>query len=82
MHPLRPDPPIQLTDRNHDLIEKANRALDRLGDTARGTTTNPAIRLKGEWLGWLRFFLEGVQQTARQATDIAGRMTLGASPIS
>ena len=31
-----------------------------------------AVRLKGDWLGWLRFFLEGVQQTARQATDTAG----------
>jgi Fic family protein len=31
-----------------------------------------AVRLKGDWLGWLRFFLEGVQHTARQATDTAG----------
>jgi len=31
-----------------------------------------AVRLKGDWLGWLRFFLEGVQQTAQQATDTAG----------
>ncbi len=33
-----------------------------------------AVRLKGDWLGWLRFFLEGVQQTARQATDTAGQI--------
>ncbi len=31
-----------------------------------------AVRVKGDWLGWLRFFLEGVQQTAQQATDTAG----------
>ncbi len=31
-----------------------------------------AVRLKGDWLGWLRFFLEGVHQTAQQATDTAG----------
>ena len=29
-NPLPPDPPIKLTDRDHDLIEKANRALGRL----------------------------------------------------
>jgi len=28
--PLPPDPPIQLTGRDHDLMEKANRALGRL----------------------------------------------------
>jgi Fic family protein len=33
-----------------------------------------AVRLKGDWLDWLRFFLEGVQQTARQATDTAGQI--------
>jgi len=33
-----------------------------------------AVRLKGDWLGWLRFFLEGVEQTARQAADSAGRI--------
>lgn len=33
-----------------------------------------AVRLKGDWLGWLRFFLEGVEQTARQAADTAGRI--------
>jgi len=33
-----------------------------------------AVRLKGDWLGWLRFFLEGVQQTAQQATDTAGQI--------
>jgi Fic family protein len=31
-----------------------------------------AVRVKGDWLGWLRFFLEGVRQTAQQATDTAG----------
>jgi len=33
-----------------------------------------AVRLKGDWLGWLRFFLEGVQQTAQQAADTSGRI--------
>jgi Fic family protein len=33
-----------------------------------------AVRLQGDWLGWLRFFLEGVQQTAQQATDTAGQI--------
>ncbi len=33
-----------------------------------------AVRVQGDWLGWLRFFLEGVQQTARQATDTAGQI--------
>jgi Fic family protein len=33
-----------------------------------------AVRFKGDWLGWLRFFLEGVEQTARQAADTAGRI--------
>ena len=33
-----------------------------------------AVRLKGDWLGWLRFFLEGVQVTAQQAADTAGRI--------
>jgi Fic family protein len=29
-------------------------------------------RYESDWLGWLRFFLEGVQQTAQQATDTTG----------
>ena len=29
------------------------------------------VRLKSNWLGWLRFFLEGVRDTARQAADTA-----------
>ena len=33
-----------------------------------------AVRLKGDWLGWLRFFLEGVEQTAQQAADTTGRI--------
>jgi Fic family protein len=33
-----------------------------------------AVRVQGDWLGWLRFFLEGVQQTAQQATDTAGQI--------
>jgi Fic family protein len=33
-----------------------------------------AVRAKGDWPGWLRFFLEGVEQTARQAADTAGRI--------
>jgi Fic family protein len=28
-----------------------------------------AIRSKGEWEGWLKFFLRGVQEVSRQATD-------------
>lgn len=30
-----------------------------------------AIRLHGDWEGWLRFFLRGVAATAEQATDVA-----------
>ncbi|MGC9455727.1 MAG: Fic family protein [Phycisphaerae bacterium] len=33
-----------------------------------------AVRLKGDWLGWLQFFLEGVRETAQQAADTAGRI--------
>ncbi len=33
-----------------------------------------AVRIKGDWLGWLRFFLEGVEQTAQQAADTAKRI--------
>ncbi len=33
-----------------------------------------AVRGQGDWLGWLRFFLEGVRQTARQATDTTARI--------
>ena len=33
-----------------------------------------AVRVKGDWLGWLRFFLEGVDKTARQAADTATRI--------
>jgi len=33
-----------------------------------------AVRLKGDWLGWLRFFLEGVEQTAQQAADTAANI--------
>lgn len=32
------------------------------------------VRLKGDWVGWIRFFLEGVEQTAQQATDTIGRI--------
>jgi Fic family protein len=31
-----------------------------------------AVRLKGDWEGWLRFFLQGVVQTAKEATATAG----------
>ncbi len=30
-----------------------------------------AVRLRGDWEGWLRFFLEGVATTAAKATDTA-----------
>ena len=30
-----------------------------------------SVRLKGNWLGWLRFFLEGVRETAQQAAETA-----------
>jgi Fic family protein len=30
-----------------------------------------AVRLLGDWEGWLRFFLRGVAETAEQATDTA-----------
>jgi Fic family protein len=33
-----------------------------------------AIRLSGDWEGWLRFFLRGVAETAEQATDTAERI--------
>jgi Fic family protein len=33
-----------------------------------------AVRLKGDWLRWLRFFLEGVEQTAQQAADTAANI--------
>jgi Fic family protein len=29
------------------------------------------VRLRGEWLAWLRFFLEGIRDTAQQAADTA-----------
>jgi len=32
------------------------------------------IRTEGEWEGWLRFFLEGVRQTANQAVDAARKI--------
>lgn len=33
-----------------------------------------AVRLKGDWMTWLRFFLEGVQQTPRLAADTTGQI--------
>src|SRR5438552_203809 len=33
-----------------------------------------AIHTDGDWMGWLRFFLDGVQQIAREAVDQAGRL--------
>jgi Fic family protein len=33
-----------------------------------------AVRLRGDWEGWLRFFLRGVAETARQATETAERI--------
>lgn len=33
-----------------------------------------AVRLRGDWEGWLRFFLEGVVETCRQATETARRL--------
>ena len=30
-----------------------------------------AVRLRGDWEGWLRFFLRGVAETAQQATETA-----------
>ncbi|HET8814086.1 MAG TPA: Fic family protein [Solirubrobacterales bacterium] len=30
-----------------------------------------AVRLEGDWEGWMRFFLRGVVQTAREATETA-----------
>ncbi len=32
------------------------------------------VRLDGDWMGWLRFFMEGVRQTADQAADTAARI--------
>ena len=33
-----------------------------------------AVRRRGDWEGWLRFFLEGVVETCRQATETARRL--------
>lgn len=33
-----------------------------------------AVRLKGDWEGWIRFFLEGVVKTAREASETAERI--------
>lgn len=33
-----------------------------------------AVRLRGDWEGWLDFFLRGVAETAEQATDTAERI--------
>lgn len=33
-----------------------------------------AVRQKGDWEGWIRFFLGGVVQTAREATETAERL--------
>ncbi len=32
------------------------------------------VRMRGDWEGWLRFFLEGVAATAEQATETAERL--------
>jgi len=40
-NPLPPDPPIRLTDRDHDLIEKANRALGRLDGLRYSRSSRP-----------------------------------------
>ena len=34
-----------------------------------------AVRLRGDWEGWLQFFLEGVAQIATEAADKARRIT-------
>jgi Fic family protein len=33
-----------------------------------------AVRLEGDWEGWIRFFLRGVHQTAQEATETAERL--------
>jgi Fic family protein len=33
-----------------------------------------AVRLSGDWEGWIRFFLSGVVQTAREATETAEQL--------
>jgi Fic family protein len=33
-----------------------------------------AVRLDGDWIGWLRFFLKGVETTAQQAANTATRI--------
>ncbi len=33
-----------------------------------------AVRTDGDWEGWLRFFLDGVAETAHEATSTAGRL--------
>lgn len=33
-----------------------------------------AVRLEGDWEGWMRFFLRGVHQTAGEATETAERL--------
>jgi Fic family protein len=32
------------------------------------------VRTEGDWPGWLRFFLAGVEETAREAVGRAGRL--------
>ena len=33
-----------------------------------------AVRLKGDWEGWIQFFLRGVVQTAQEASETAGKL--------
>jgi len=33
-----------------------------------------AVRLKGDWLGWLRFFLEGIEEVVGHAADTIARI--------
>jgi Fic family protein len=33
-----------------------------------------AVRLDGDWEGWIRFFLRGITQTAREATETAEKL--------
>jgi Fic family protein len=33
-----------------------------------------AVRTEGNWEGWLRFFMQGVAEIAREATDVAHRL--------
>ena len=63
-NPLPPDPPVKLAEQDHDLVEKANRALGRLDGVA---TQLPDISL------FLYFYVrkEAVLSSQIEGTDVS-----------